>query len=473
VKRITSLLALFAMLITACGLKVPATIVAGDSQVLDDTVVIDPNTGAVVDTDPGDLDPGDLGDVGDVGDVGDTDDGVIDTAGSIFKSETEGITKDRITVCAHVPITGAAPIPHHENRFGQFYFDYVNQELGGVYGRQVTFRAIDDQYYPAGARKAMTECASQGAFIYFGAAGTDQIVSVAKWAEEKQVPYLHGPTSVKDIGGLHYNVHAGPTYEYQHQLLARYLVKRFGKDVTYGTVRVDSPFFQAGVEAFKAELAKLGATHAVEIKVQKDEKQFQNVFFDLAGVDVVNNFTTPNIWINMMAQKPATYNPWWTAVSPVAGFNIVAAALPDSTKAVVFQHFQPACECQTYRKAAPPPKALPWYDDIQEFLRIFRTYSPEQDPDPDDFDYSSYLSSKGIHRLLLQAGPEPTRTKLWALFDSYKEKATKTFPGCPGDFSRSDDRIGAWSVNIMELRNKTWTQNFGDGRLANLCVDRI
>jgi hypothetical protein len=35
-------------------------------------------------------------------------------------------------VCGHVPITGAAPIPHHEDRFGQFYFDYVNAELGGI-----------------------------------------------------------------------------------------------------------------------------------------------------------------------------------------------------------------------------------------------------------------------------------------------------------------------------------------------------
>lgn len=472
-KRAVSFLALLGLTAVACGLKVPATIVAGSEAEggLGDPVV----EGSLGDT-PGETgaDAADLGDLGDAAstDLGDADEGVGPVE-SIFNSETEGVTNNRITVCAHVPITGAAPIPHHENRFGQFYFDKVNEEDGGVYGRQVIFRAIDDRYFPAGARDAMEQCARQGAFIYFGAAGTDQIVSVAKWAERKRVPYVHGPTSIKDLGGLNYNVHAGPTYEFQHRLLARYLVDRFGKDTIFGSVRVDSPFFEAGVEAFADELGKLGATHAVSLRVQKDENQFQNTYFELQrnNVEVVNNFTTPNIWIKMLPQKAATYNPTWTAVSPVAGFNVVAAALPQGTNAVVFHHFQPACECQTYKdEEINRNKHLPWFDDIKEFLRVFKTYSPEKDPPPDDFDYASYLSAKSIHRLLLEVGPEPTRTKLWELFSAYKEKPAATFPGCAGDFTRSDDRIGAWRVNIMELQgNKTWKQEHPGGT----CVDRV
>lgn len=454
-KRATAAFALFFLLLTACGLKVDATIVAGDDGLGPGTVEVDEEGNP--------LDEGALDDVvapgknDRPGDDGDTplDGGPLD---SIFNSETEGITKDRITLCSHVPITGASPINHHENRFGQFYFDFVNAELGGVFGRKVTFKSIDDRYFPAGARDAMEQCYRLGSFIYFGAAGTDQIVSVAKWAETKKVPYLHGPTSVADMAGLNYNVAVGPGYEYQHRLLARYLVERYGKDKKYGSVRVDSRYFEAGVAAFKDELEKLGAEHVIELKVQKDEKQFYNTYYELedAGVEILNNFTTPLIWINMSTQAPPTYNPVWTAVSPVAGYNIVSTGLPRSLDAVIFHSFSPACECTTYvDTGAPgtvtPPKSLPWYSDIQEFLRIFRKYSPEQDPPPDDFDYASYLAAKGIHRLLLELGPQPTRTKLWDLFDSYKETVKQTFPGCPGDFTRSDDRIGAWRVNILEL----------------------
>jgi len=462
VKKTLSFLVCMGLALSACGLKVPATIVAGSDAELNgitdpaDAAAIDPATGDVLD--PTVIDPV----------LGETVVGPV-AGDSIFNLEREGVTRDKITICAHVPITGAAPIQHHPNRFGQFYFDAVNAEQGGVYGREVVFRAIDDQYYPAGARAAMEQCAREGAFIYFGAAGTDQIVSVAKWAETKRVPYIHGPSSDKDMAGLHYNVFAGPSYEYQHKLLARYLVKRYGKDQVFGTVHVASPFFESGAKAFADELKKLGAQHAVTIQVQKDESQFSNVFFQLqnAEVDIVNNFTTPNIWIKMLNQKPPTYDPIWTAVSPVAGFNIVSAALAGANAdAVVFHNFGPACECQTYTEAIPPPKSLPWYDDIQEFLRVFKKYSPEKDPAPDDFDYSSYLAAKGVHRLLLELGKDPTRTKLFELFDSYKEKPADVYPGCAADFTRGSSRVGAWRVNVFDLANGVWKQ-------TESCIDSV
>src|SRR2546422_6423996 len=235
-------------------------------------------------------------------------------AGSaLFPNETEGITKDEIRICSHVPITGAAPVPHDPDRFGQFYFDYVNKELGGVYGRKVKFIVYDDGYYPAGARQAMEKCARIGSFIYGGAAGTDQIVSISKWAELRKVPYVHGPTAIKDLRGLKYNVTTGPPYEYQSKLLADYSVKRFGKDVPYAMIRINSPYFDAAHDAYVAELAKYGIKLAVDAQVQKDESQFTNIFHDLTdkNVKVINNFTTPNIWIKMLKQRPPSYQPAW------------------------------------------------------------------------------------------------------------------------------------------------------------------
>jgi hypothetical protein len=466
VKRAALISLVLAFTAAACGLKVPVTLVEGNT-------VQGPGGGDTsVDASGPKLDgsgpPGVV--VGPSG-IPLPSGSAVPTGGplaSIFPNETEGVTKTSIRLCAHVPITGAAPIPHAAARFGQFYFDWVNDN-GGVYGRKVTFTAINDNYNPAGARNAVEQCSKSGAFIYYGAAGTDQIVSVAKWAERKQVPYLHGPTSDKDLGGLKYNVFAGPTYEFQHKLLAQYLVDRFGKDKNYITLKVDSPYFDAGADAFRAEMKRLGVTVKPDIKVQKDESNFGLLFNDLQDqdIDVVNNFTTPNVWIKMLKQKPATFDPWWTAVSPVAGFNIVAQALSGTGKAVVFHSFGPACDCATYKdEEISQHKDLAWYDDIQQFLRVFKQYSPEQDPPPDDFDYASFLSARAIHRLLLQTGPQPTRSKLWSLMTTYKETAKAAFPGCAADFTRNDKRMGAWNVNIFELRTGTWHQIAG-------CKDRV
>lgn len=459
--RLPALAGAFMLFLVACGPKVPITVRAG-SQDRDSSNNGESGTSAGA---PG---AGEAGTAASSSLSGGAQGGTGRTKAKVtglFASETEGITKDTITLCGHVPITGAAPIPHHPSRFGQFYFDHVNQELGGVHSRRVRFLVYDDRYYPAGAREAAENCARQGAFIYLGAAGTDQIVSVAKWAEDRKVPYLHGPASIKDLKGLTYNAHVGPTYEYQHELLADYLVKRFGKNVTYGMIRINSPYFDAGRDAFARALAKHGISLAVDRVVQKDESQFSDVFFELTNknVAVVNNFTTPNIWIKMLRQRPPNYNPTWTAVSPVAGFNIVAQALSGSGNALVLHHFNPSCNCTDFR--ADVDASLPWYSDIQKFLEIFRRYSPEQDPPPDDFDYASYLSGKGLHRILLKLGPQPTRTKLWELIRSYAETPAETFPACSGDFTRSPDRIGAWRVNVFQLNVNKWQQ-------VSDCIDR-
>jgi hypothetical protein len=461
------LLAVLALVLASCGLKVPATIVAGSDAEGGSLVGpgIDPKTGQPI---GGNNLPGQNGTINNGGSTGGPTTGPL---AGLFKNETEGVTNSQIQICVHVPITGAAPIPHHPNRFGQFYFDYVNQELGGIYGRRVIFRAINDYYNPAGARQAVEQCRKQGSFFFVGAAGTDQIVSVAKWAQQNKVPYLHGSTSIADLQGLDYNVHVGPSYEYQHQLLARMLVKNYGKDQVFATVRVNSPYFKAGADAFKAELKKLGVNMSSyrEITVQKDEKTFASTYSKLRSnppVDIVNNFTTPNIWIPMLKQRPVNYDPLWTAVSPVAGFNIVAQALTGSGRAVVLHTFGPACECATYDDAEiSQHKDLPWYGDIENFLKIFKKYSPEQDPPPDDFDYASYLSARAFHRFLLRIGPQPTRSAMWKLFTTLKENPQSetytdgskkvtipVFPSCPGDFTRNAERMGAWRVNVLELK---------------------
>lgn len=463
------------MALTACGLKVPVTV--GAQGGFGPGVPVDGSNGLPVDdvTDGGTDLPGfELPGEGDLGPgpegpgSGPIDEGPGSDPGAVssglFANETEGIRSDSITLCAHVPITGAAPLGRDQQRFGQFYFNYVNDKFGGVHGRKVTFLAIDDQYNPTGARTAFEACRRQGAFIYLGAAGTDQIVSVAKLAEQYGVPYFHGPTSDKDMTGFEYNIHAAPTYEAQHRALARYLVKRYGKDAKYGMVRVNSVFFEAGHDAFVAELAKLGVQLLVDRTVAKDETSFSDVIADLRtkGVTVVNNFTTPNLWIKMIPQASG-YRPTWTAVSPIAGFNLVASTLyANNAKAVVYQHFNPGCNCTDFENGRD--NSLPYADHINEFVRIFKQYSPELKPPIDDFDYGAYISASALHRILLALGPDPTRSKLFELLKTFREQPNVTYPGCAANFAGRGERRGGHSVNILELQGGKWKQLEG-------CVD--
>ena len=166
-KRVVILSIVLAFVASACGLKVPVSITSNSGTQTGDFT-----------TQPGaDVPGGDTAGPDAVVPTGQAKDTKTDTPvdgvptgpiSGLFESETEGVTKDQITLFVHVPITGAAPIARHANRFGQFYFDYVNKELGGIHGRKVRFLAFDDQYYPAGARAAAEKCAREGSFIYLG-----------------------------------------------------------------------------------------------------------------------------------------------------------------------------------------------------------------------------------------------------------------------------------------------------------------
>ena len=276
--------------------------------------------------------------------------------------------------------------------------------------------------------------------------------------------------SSKDLAGIPQVKMVGPDYESQHVLLADYLVKNArqltGKDKpVFGMIRVNSPFFKNGRDVFAEELKKRGFELAVDKVVQKDENQFTDIMLEMQrnNVDIINNFTTPNIWIKLLRQNNNPgYQPLFTAVSPAAGYNIIAAALADArAKAVLFHHLNPPYD--------HTDSSLAWADDIREFRRIFDRYSPERcannDPlCPDDFDYSAYLAAKGLQRMLTAAGKDLTRTKFWTMLDSYKENAAEVGPACRLDFTRTAGR-GAHYVNVYRLEGAKW-------KAQSLCIDR-
>jgi ABC-type branched-subunit amino acid transport system substrate-binding protein len=395
--------------------------------------------------------------------------------GSIFPNDTEGLTNTSIKICTHVPITGAAPVDRNPKRFGAFYFDWLNRTQGGIHGREVEYIVFDDRYNPANAVQAAEACKDEGAFVIAGAAGTDQLVAVAKWAADNKVPYLMGPASVKDVAQYTpYAKMVGPDYEFQHELLADYLVGEFGKDVNYGMIRVASPFFDAAHDAYVAQLRTHGIELVVDEVVQKDENLFTGICNKLftENVKVVNNFTTPVHWLKMLNQCPETYKPTWTAVSPAAGFNLVAEILTgeDAGDALVFHHFNPAYPA-TRTDFGGTLDAYSYKDDILRFQEVFATCgvcasegSQNGKTPRDDIDWSAYLASKGIHRLLEAAGRDITRTKLWTMLRSYQEAPAQAAPSCPADFTRGADR-GAWYVNVFKLGTRQWDN-------VSLCLTR-
>ena len=82
----------------------------------------------------------------------------------------------------------------------QAYFAHVNAQ-GGVHGRKIEYRYIDDGYDPSRTVQAVRRLVQQDrAFAIFNVVGTEQNLAVRSFLNASKVPLLFGGTGVRTMG---------------------------------------------------------------------------------------------------------------------------------------------------------------------------------------------------------------------------------------------------------------------------------
>lgn len=357
---------------------------------------------------------------------------------------------DPIVVCAHVPMTGASPVPRSGYRYGQFYFDHVNAAQGGVRGRPVRFIAYDDGSYPAGARAAVERCRTEGPVMIVGVGGRDATVSVAKMTTRYGIPYLRAAGSEATDGVAEHTWLIGPSDEDQMRGLVALIAgdaALFGR--VAGIVRVSSPYYEAGRDAFARALERRGIPLAVDRVVQKDERQFSELFLELVTkeVTVLNLFVPPSMFATLLRQKPQTYDPTFVSIGPEAGSDANARSTIGS-RILVLHEPNPMYD--------PADPSLPWYEEMQRFGEIFERSGAGALPD--DVDWASYLRATRIHRILLALEGDYSPRNVARALDAYAESRDEAFPSCAIDFT-GEPRIGSHAWNVFRGDAGRWRQS--------------
>ncbi|MGD0687893.1 MAG: ABC transporter substrate-binding protein, partial [Streptosporangiaceae bacterium] len=71
------------------------------------------------------------------------------SSGAALTASAPGITATTITIGSHQPLTGVAAPGYDEIApASNAYFQYVNAH-GGIYGRKIVYKYLNDQYNPA------------------------------------------------------------------------------------------------------------------------------------------------------------------------------------------------------------------------------------------------------------------------------------------------------------------------------------
>jgi branched-chain amino acid transport system substrate-binding protein len=162
------------------------------------------------------------------------------------QAQVPGVTDTGIVVGTHQPLSGpAAPGYASISPATKAYFDYVNAN-GGVNGRKITYKIMDDGYNPANTQQVVRQMVLQDkVFAILNGLGTPTHTGVLDFLKTNRVPDLFvasgsrswdQPTKYPDTFGFQ------PDYTIEGKILASYVkatwsgqkVCFFGQDDDFG-----------------------------------------------------------------------------------------------------------------------------------------------------------------------------------------------------------------------------------------------
>ncbi|WP_027340963.1 ABC transporter substrate-binding protein [Hamadaea tsunoensis] len=150
-----------------------------------------------------------------------------DGGGGGSKAPVPGVTDSEIVIGTHMPMTGPASAGYSKIApASKAYFDYVNAN-GGVYGRKITYKIMDDAYNPANTQNVVRQLVLQDkVFAVLNGLGTPTHTGVLDFLKTNKVPDLfvasgslswNQPDKYPDTFGFQ------PDYTVEGKILANYV----------------------------------------------------------------------------------------------------------------------------------------------------------------------------------------------------------------------------------------------------------
>ena len=111
------------------------------------------------------------------------------SSAAALTASAPGITATTITIGSHQPLTGVAAPGYSEIApASNAYFQYVNAH-GGIYGRKIVYKYLNDQYNPTITSSVVHQLVLQdNVYAIFNGLGTPTHLAVAQYLNSAKVP---------------------------------------------------------------------------------------------------------------------------------------------------------------------------------------------------------------------------------------------------------------------------------------------
>src|SRR5487761_792601 len=262
-----------------------------------------------------------------------TSQGAGSSSSAALTASAPGITATTITIGSHQPLTGpAAPGYSEIAPASAAYFAYVNAH-GGVYGRKVVYKYLDDGYNPTNTSQVVRQLVLQdNVYAIFNGLGTPTHLAVLSYLNSQKVPDVFvasgcdcwdAPTTAPETFGWQLD------YIREGKILGQYVAKHFpGKKIGY--FYQDDEFGMDGVKGLDYEIPKSMVVSRQSYVTTNVNVAPQVAALRASGAQVVVSFSIPAFTALLKLNSlKLGYNPT-LAVSNVGADPITLSGLLES-----------------------------------------------------------------------------------------------------------------------------------------------
>jgi len=224
-----------------------------------------------------------------------------------------GITSNSILLGNTIALSGAAAAYGTIANASNAYFTYINNTQGGVNGRKITYKILDDVYNPANTVPLTKQLVEQDqVFAMFGGLGTQAQTSVRDYLNNKKVPQLFvatgATTFMSDFSSHSYTIGWQPPYQGEARIYAKDVVTNHS-GAKIGVLYQNDDY---GQDYLKGLTDGLGSNSSMIVDKQSYDVTAASVASQLStlkgkGADTLFLFTTPAFTIRSLATVTALH----------------------------------------------------------------------------------------------------------------------------------------------------------------------
>jgi branched-chain amino acid transport system substrate-binding protein len=371
-----------------------------------------------------------------------------------------GVTDREVVIGATTPLTGPYAAVSSVTIGASAYFKYVNAR-GGVNGRRITFRDLDDGYDPARTVQLTRQLVEQDkVFAIFNSIGTEHNLAVREYLKSHSVPQIFAASGATSLGrdAAQYPSAIGfqPSYQAEGWVYGKYLARTrpgariavlfqnddYGKDLLGG--------LRKGLQRSKAKVVAAEPYEPTAADVQTQVARLKSSGADTFAIFAVGRFAIQAYtYANKVGWKPKlVINNIVASAS-----NVMAVASEGGTNKVVN-----ATISGVFLKDPTDPK---WRNDpgLRLYRQILARYAPQANPN-DPYHVYGMAAAFVFVEALRKAGKSPSREALVKAVGSLN--VTKSPFLIPGIFVKTgpNDRFPIEQMLLQRWQKGSW-RSFG------------